>query len=104
MVHHTRGLRGLLKSGDLADRVAEDFEKAGLDERRLEMLRYAAKLTRTPGAMTKKDVDRLRAAGFADEDVLAIVEVTGYYAYANRIVDGLGVELVELDAEGGHST
>ncbi len=95
MVHHTRGLRGLLNAGDLADRVAEDFEKAGLDGRRLAMLRYAAKLTRTPGEMTRKDIDRLRAANFSDEDVLALVEVTGYYAYANRIVDALGVELEE---------
>ncbi len=95
MVHHTRGLRRLLKDDDLADKVAEDFETAGLDERRLAMLRYAAKLTRTPGEMTRKDIDRLRASGFSDEDVLAIVEVIGYYAYANRIVDALGVELEE---------
>ena len=95
MVHHTRGLRRLLKDDDLADKVAEDFEMAGLDERRLAMLRYVAKLTRTPGKMARQDIHRLRAVGFSDEDVLAIAEVTGYYAYANRIVDGLGVELEE---------
>ncbi len=79
----------------MADKVAEDFEMAGLDERRLAMLRYVAKLTRTPGNMAREDIDRLRAVGFSDEDVLAIAEVTGYYAYANRIVEGLGVELEE---------
>lgn len=57
------------------------------------MLRYADKLTRTPGAMEAADVEALRAAGFSDEDVLAIVEVVGYYAYVNRVADGLGVEL-----------
>ena len=57
------------------------------------MLRYALKLTRTPQEMRREDIDLLRAAGFADEDVLAIAEVTGYYAYVNRIADGLGVEL-----------
>ena len=57
------------------------------------MLRYADKLTRTPGRMASEDVDALRAVGFTDEDVLAIAEVTSYYAYANRIADGLGVEL-----------
>ncbi len=95
MVHHRRGLRRLLKDDDLADRVAEDFERAGLDERRLAMLRYVGKLTRTPAKMARDDIDRLRAVGFSDEDALAIAEVTGYYAYANRIVDGLGVELEE---------
>ncbi len=57
------------------------------------MLRYAAKLTRTPAAMEEADVARLRAAGHGDGEILAIAEVTGYYAYANRIADGLGVEL-----------
>ena len=75
------------------DRVVEDFETAGLDDRRLAMLRYSVKLTHTPGEMARKDVRSLRTAGFSDADVLAIAEVTGYYAYANRIVDGLGVEL-----------
>jgi len=57
------------------------------------MLGYVEKLTRTPGALQRSDVEALRAAGFEDSDILAIVEVAGYYAYANRIVDGLGVEL-----------
>ena len=56
------------------------------------MLRFAIKLTATPGAMNDADVDALRSAGFSDRDILDIVEVVGYYAYANRIADGLGVE------------
>ncbi len=38
-------------------------------------------------------VEGLRSVGFADADVLAIVEVAAYYAYANRIADGLGIQL-----------
>ena len=57
------------------------------------MLTFAVKLTRTPGAMTGDDVAALRSAGFSDRDVLDIVEVTAYYAYANRIADGLGIEI-----------
>ncbi len=55
------------------------------------MLRFATKLTHTPGAMAPDDVDGLRAVGFGDRDILDIVEVTAYYAYANRIADGLGI-------------
>ena len=57
------------------------------------MLRFAVKLTKTPGAMIDADVDTLREAGFSDRDILDIVEVVGYYAYANRIADGLGIEI-----------
>ena len=56
------------------------------------MLTFAVKLTKTPGAMNDADVDALRSAGFTDRDILDMVEVAGYYAYANRIADGLGIE------------
>ena len=56
------------------------------------MLTFAIKLTKTPGAMSDADVDALRSAGFSDRDILDIAEVVGYYAYANRIADGLGIE------------
>ncbi len=42
--------------------------------------------------MNAADVDALRSAGFSDRDILDIVEVVAYYAYANRIADGLGVQ------------
>ena len=55
------------------------------------MLTYAVKLSLHPGDMMRTDVVALRDAGFSDRDVLDIAEVTAYYAYANRIADGLGV-------------
>lgn len=57
------------------------------------MLEYAAKLTRRPSEMAEEDLQALREFGFQDGDILAIVEITAYYAYANRIVDGLGVSV-----------
>jgi alkylhydroperoxidase family enzyme len=43
--------------------------------------------------MVQDDVIALRAAGFSDAAILDINQVTGYYAYVNRLADGLGVEL-----------
>ena len=57
------------------------------------MLTYAVKLTVTPGDMVAADVAALTDAGFSDRDILDIVEVVAYYAYANRIADGLGIPL-----------
>jgi uncharacterized peroxidase-related enzyme len=56
------------------------------------MLDYAEKLTRTPAAVRREDIEALRQTGFSDADVLHIAEVTAYYAFVNRIADGLGVE------------
>jgi uncharacterized peroxidase-related enzyme len=92
-VHHRRGLRRLLKDDDLVAAVEADWQTAPLSDARRAMLTYAVKLTRTPGDMVEADVVALRDAGFSDRDVLDIAEVTGYYAYANRIADGLGIAI-----------
>jgi alkylhydroperoxidase family enzyme len=39
------------------------------------------------------DVEALRAAGLTDSAILDVAQVTAYYAYVNRLADGLGVEL-----------
>ena len=57
------------------------------------MLRYVQKLTRTPAEMNREDVESLRLAGFADAAILDICQVAAYYAFVNRLADGLGVEL-----------
>ena len=57
------------------------------------MLEYAAKLTLRPWDMVEGDVIALREVGFSDSAILDINQVTGYYAFVNRLADGLGVEL-----------
>ena len=93
MSHHRRGLRLLLKDDELLTRIQSSWTTAGLDDRRVAMLQFSERLTRAPGAMNPGDVETLRSAGFSDRDVLDIVEVVAYYAYANRIADGLGITL-----------
>ena len=55
-------------------------------------LDYAVKLTREPAAMTGADVQRLREAGWTDEDVMDIAEVTAMFNFSNRMASGLGWE------------
>ena len=90
---------GLL--GEL-ERVAKSRGDIGelegeLGARDTAMLRYSIKLTLQPADMVGEDVEALRAQGFADTDILHIAEVVAYYAYVNRIADGLGV-LLEPEA------
>ncbi len=69
------------------------------------MLTYSFKLTCTPGEMVEADVEALRAVGFSDRDVHDICEATAYYAYVNRIADGLGVAVEDWyppDPPDGH--
>ena len=57
------------------------------------MLNFAVKLTNEPKNMEITDINKLREVGFSDRDILDIVEVTAYYAYVNRLADGLGVTI-----------
>lgn len=92
MQHHRRGLRRLLDDGALLAALEADPLPDDLPPRLRAMLTYALKLTREPSSMERADVQALEATGFDHGAVLAIAEVTAYYAYVNRIAEGLGVE------------
>jgi len=58
------------------------------------MLVFARKLTLYPHDMTRNDQDVVRhEAGLTDAELLDLVQVVGYFNYANRIVAGLDVKL-----------
>ena len=96
--HHAEGMKRLLKAESLdfdpyvlalqGDEPAEPFstrEQAGLV--------YARKLTQTPGQIEAGDIDMMRDVGFDDGEILEINQVSAYFAYANRTVSGLGVNM-----------
>jgi len=68
------------------------------------MLDYAEKLTLTPSAVGQDDVDGLRQAGFSDADILDMAQVTAYFAFVNRIAEGLGVELEPHRRQGANGS
>lgn len=57
------------------------------------MLEYSELLTVQPGNVTREDVDRLREAGWRDEDVIDIVHIVGIFSYLVRMADGLGIDI-----------
>lgn len=90
IVAHSAALRKLTKDPALADQVAADHRLAAIPERMKAALDYAVKLTLRPREMEEADVDALRAAGWTDEDVMDIAEVTGIFNMSNRMASGLG--------------
>ncbi|MEX0317450.1 MAG: carboxymuconolactone decarboxylase family protein [Ruegeria sp.] len=57
----------------------------------LAALRYAEKLTLSPGGIAEDDVVILKAAGWEDGEILEINQIVCYFNYANRLLNGLGV-------------
>lgn len=62
----------------------------------MEMLNYATKLTERPADMIAEDVERLRNLGYKDRAILDINQIVAYFAYVNRVADGLGVNLEDF--------
>jgi uncharacterized protein YciW len=83
---------GLLEALRIDHRLAVP-DGALVNEGDLAILDYALKLTRTPGEMKLGDVEKLREAGLDDRGVHDLCAIVGYFAFVNRIADGLGVEL-----------
>jgi len=83
----------LIDDDKLVDGLLTDYRKASLTSADRAMLDYSAKLTLTPWEMEESDVEVLRKEGFNDTAILDINQVTSYYAFVNRLADGLGVEL-----------
>jgi uncharacterized peroxidase-related enzyme len=87
---HSAALRKIAKDPGISDRLAAGYREAGLEPRQVAMLDYAVKLTRRPAAIIEADVEALRGAGWSDEDVMDIAEVTGLFNMSNRMASGLG--------------
>ncbi|MGQ0648359.1 MAG: peroxidase [Gemmatimonadaceae bacterium] len=77
--------------------LIRDPRSADLKPAERAMLDYALKLTSAPSTIAERDVQHLRDAGFDDRGIHDICAVTAYFAFVNRIADGLGVELETPD-------
>lgn len=82
-----------IEQEQLLTALNHDYTSAELTPADRAMLAYAVKLTRTPSAITAADVEALRAVAFDDRAIHDICAITAYFAFVNRIADGLGVEL-----------
>jgi len=92
-VHHGEGLLVLTKNEELVKRLQAGDRTLVTDPAETAMLAYVEKLTREPSSVSQADVSGLRDQGFADADVLDIAQIAAYYAFVNRLAEGLGVEL-----------
>jgi len=64
-----------------------------LSDREKSIAKYVLKMTKTPSQMTKDDVEDLKNVGLSEAAVLNLVLVAGYFAFVNRLADGLGINL-----------
>jgi uncharacterized peroxidase-related enzyme len=98
--HHGEALAAYWDEARVEQLIDDYTAVDALDERLRAACDVAARLTRSPDAMTNAEVDRLRDAGWSDRSVLDIVLITAYFNFVNRIATGLGVEVTPDEVAG----
>ena len=93
--HHFAGLKRLLNDDEKATQIRSAIDTNKIEEAPLEncqktAMEYARKLTNNPGSIREENIEKLRADGFTDGEILEINQVCAYFSYANRTVLGLG--------------
>ena len=96
--HHFAGMARLLGDEERARQVrtalTERQPAKAFDGAELAGLEYAATLTIAADEIRESDIAALREAGLDDGQILEINQVTSYFAYANRMVLGLGINTI----------
>lgn len=95
LMHHWRNAEALIGDVERGEAVraaldAREPERA-FDGKELALLRYAHKLTAAVDAMSEDDYAAASGAGASDGEILEVNQVTAYFNYSNRLLNGLGV-------------
>lgn len=85
VVSHGALLRIFSRNPRLGEQVAVLYEKADITPRQRVMLDAAMVLAKEPWAFGGGEIERLKAAGFSDDDVWDIGAITAFFALSNRM-------------------
>jgi uncharacterized peroxidase-related enzyme len=97
VTHHAANLKHLLGNPGRAAVILDAFQSNSLSAafagKELSLLNYAQKLTLSPGDLRDADVAQLKKQGAREEEILEVNQVVACFNYANRVINGLGVQL-----------
>ena len=98
--HHGANMCHLMadkvKSRDALKAISNDRPQEYFQEKELALLQYTRKLTLTPSVLVETDIEKLRASGAIDKEILETNQVVASFAYSNRVISGLGVTLGDV--------
>lgn len=100
---YAKQLIGDLGSKEAVIAVQKDFRTAGLSDGDVEMLAYAEKISKDASQISQRDIDRLRAIGFTDQEICDIAFCAAFRCFVSRFFDALGAtpeaDFIDSDAE-----
>ncbi len=91
-VAHGSAVREYSGKPELGELLVMNYRVADLSERHRTMLNFAIKLTETPHTIEEADRQMLRDAGFTDQDIWDIANITGLYNMSNRVASAVDMQ------------
>ena len=80
--------------------VEGNLDQAGLTASERALLEYVELVTKAAYKTTAEDVQKLRDAGWKEEQIAEAVYVTALFAFFNRVADAFGVPSQEYVSTG----
>ena len=97
-VHAVRHAQ-LTKSEEVTDSIFHSGEAAVLDSRDQAIFEFALHLSQTPATASAEHIEKLRAVGLDDLDILDLVLSSSLFGWANRLMHVLGDPVVQSSDE-----
>lgn len=91
LAHGSVLLREGFSETQLASAVSEG-DHAMLEESEREIMRFATKVVRDAAAITKKDVEKLKAHGLTDAEIFDIAAAAAARCFFSKMLDAMGAE------------
>lgn len=95
LANHWANARHLIGNDERAGNIKQALDAHApeqvFDGAELALMHYAEKLTLAPQKMTREDIKEMSDAGLDDGQILEANQIIGYFNYANRCLNGLGV-------------
>ena len=96
LAHGRKTLRADALTEEQLERVARDYEAAGLADADVAVMRFADKLSTDAAAMTDADSQSLRDHGFSDRQIVDIALAAGARNFFSRTLQALAVPVEEV--------
>jgi len=87
---HGSVLLGKFMDADSLQAIVSDHHNAGLDEPDVAVMDLAEKVAADATSVKQEDIDRLRALGLSDADVVDVVLAAAARCFCSKVLDALG--------------
>ncbi len=91
MMSHGAACRLRTRDPVLVDQLLTNYRRADLEPEDRAMLDFAVKVAGAAEQIIGEDLDELRRVGWADEDILHIIEIAAMFSFTGRLANALGL-------------